>query len=264
MITTSSSFPLIVPKTLVPTFNPPDDCRILLIPRDGYVEPKSVAVAYTAAACDRGATVHTRVEATGLVINNGRGDRCKDERRRRRNAVGRTCGGSMDTQFRSATGPEPPHRAGTPSGICHGTNHRRNTGSAHCSFHGTSALRQTRSRRSAGRRIRLSTAKFRHERLSSQVRNLSIGSRSCLLPATTRSGRKIFPVARRGHDHTGTARLADDFSGRSSDPFGTRRGCGDWLSFPHAESAVLIGHQVQDEWLQISSANERHGSTQAC
>jgi glycine/D-amino acid oxidase-like deaminating enzyme len=59
-------------KTLVPTFNPPDDCRILLIPRDGYVEPKSVAVAYTAAACDRGATVHTRVEATGLVINNGR------------------------------------------------------------------------------------------------------------------------------------------------------------------------------------------------
>ena len=59
-------------KELVPTFTPPDECRILLIPRDGYVEPKSVAVAYAAAAKDRGATFQTRVEATGLVISNGR------------------------------------------------------------------------------------------------------------------------------------------------------------------------------------------------
>ncbi len=57
---------------MAPTFAPPDDCRILLIPRDGYVEPKSVAVAYAAAAKDRGAAFHTRVEATGLLIRNGR------------------------------------------------------------------------------------------------------------------------------------------------------------------------------------------------
>jgi len=59
-------------KELAPTFHPTDDCRILLIPRDGYVEPRSVAVAFAAAAQDRGATVQTHVEATGLVISNGR------------------------------------------------------------------------------------------------------------------------------------------------------------------------------------------------
>jgi 4-methylaminobutanoate oxidase (formaldehyde-forming) len=59
-------------KELVPTFEPPDDCRILLIPRDGYVEPKSVAVAYAAAAQDRGVTIETRVEASGLRIEGGR------------------------------------------------------------------------------------------------------------------------------------------------------------------------------------------------
>jgi glycine/D-amino acid oxidase-like deaminating enzyme len=59
-------------QELVPTFTPPNDCRILLIPRDGYVEPKSVAVAYAAAAKDRGAKFQTRVDATGLVISNGR------------------------------------------------------------------------------------------------------------------------------------------------------------------------------------------------
>lgn len=59
-------------RELVPTFSPPDDCKILLIPRDGYVEPKSVAVAYAAAARDRGVSFQTRVEATGLVVDNGR------------------------------------------------------------------------------------------------------------------------------------------------------------------------------------------------
>lgn len=59
-------------RQLVPTFTPPDDCRVLLIPRDGYVEPKSVAVAYAAAAKERGATFQTRVEATGLLVSNGR------------------------------------------------------------------------------------------------------------------------------------------------------------------------------------------------
>ena len=59
-------------RELVPTFDPPEDCRILLIPRDGYVEPKSVAVAYAAAATDRGVAIETHVEATGLEIDNGR------------------------------------------------------------------------------------------------------------------------------------------------------------------------------------------------
>ena len=55
-------------RELVPTFHPPQDCRILLIPRDGWVEPKSVAVAYAAAACDRGAAICTGVTATDLEI----------------------------------------------------------------------------------------------------------------------------------------------------------------------------------------------------
>lgn len=59
-------------QELVPTFAPPSDSKILLIPRDGYVEPKSVAVAFAAAAADRGVTFHTRTEATGLVVENGR------------------------------------------------------------------------------------------------------------------------------------------------------------------------------------------------
>lgn len=59
-------------RKLVPTFQPPDDCRILLIPKDGYVEPKSVAVAYAAAARDRGVAIHTRVAATGLDVANDR------------------------------------------------------------------------------------------------------------------------------------------------------------------------------------------------
>jgi len=57
---------------LVPTFQPPDDCRILMIPRDGWVEPKSVAIAYSAAAQDRGAQIHTGINALGLNIENGR------------------------------------------------------------------------------------------------------------------------------------------------------------------------------------------------
>ncbi len=59
-------------RELVPTFDPPGGCRILLIPRDGYVEPKSVAVAFAAAAQDRGVAIETRVEATGLRIKDGR------------------------------------------------------------------------------------------------------------------------------------------------------------------------------------------------
>jgi len=59
-------------QELVPTFVPPKGARILLIPRDGYVEPKSVAVAYAAAAQDRGVIIRTRLEATGVDVRDGR------------------------------------------------------------------------------------------------------------------------------------------------------------------------------------------------
>jgi glycine/D-amino acid oxidase-like deaminating enzyme len=59
-------------RELVPTFHPPDDCRILFIPRDGWVEPKSVAVAYAAAARDRGVMIRTGATATGLDVVDGR------------------------------------------------------------------------------------------------------------------------------------------------------------------------------------------------
>lgn len=59
-------------RELVPTLQPPDDCAVLFIPRDGYVEPKSVAVAFAAAARDRGASLHTRTAASGLRIDGGR------------------------------------------------------------------------------------------------------------------------------------------------------------------------------------------------
>ena len=58
-------------RELVPTFHPPDDCRILMIPRDGWVEPKSVAVAYAAAAVDRGVAIHTGVAALELIVDGG-------------------------------------------------------------------------------------------------------------------------------------------------------------------------------------------------
>src|SRR5262249_49795402 len=55
-------------RELVPTFVPPEGCRILHIRRDGYVEPRSVAVAYAAAARDRGVAIRTRVAATGIDV----------------------------------------------------------------------------------------------------------------------------------------------------------------------------------------------------
>lgn len=59
-------------KELVPAFCPPNDCRILMIPRDGWVEPKSVAVAFAAAAQDRGVAIHTGVTAWGLDRDSNR------------------------------------------------------------------------------------------------------------------------------------------------------------------------------------------------
>src|SRR5207248_6611953 len=55
-------------REMVPLLHLPENCGILFIPRDGYVEPRSVAVAYAAAARDRGVTIRTRVDATGLEL----------------------------------------------------------------------------------------------------------------------------------------------------------------------------------------------------
>ena len=59
-------------KELVPGLELPEVAGILLIPRDGFVEPKSVAVAYAAGARDRGVAIHTRTEVTGLDVANGK------------------------------------------------------------------------------------------------------------------------------------------------------------------------------------------------
>ena len=58
-------------EAMVPTFKPPAGSRVLWIPRDGYVEPKSVAVAYAAAARDRGIDIRTRVAVQRLEIDDG-------------------------------------------------------------------------------------------------------------------------------------------------------------------------------------------------
>ena len=59
-------------RALVPLLDLPNDAAALFIPRDGYVEPRSVAVAYAAGARDRGVTIRTRVEATGIDSAGGR------------------------------------------------------------------------------------------------------------------------------------------------------------------------------------------------
>src|SRR5215510_15260180 len=56
---------------LVPALNVPDAKGILFMPRDGYVEPRSVAAAYAAAARDRGVTICTRTPTTGVDIVEG-------------------------------------------------------------------------------------------------------------------------------------------------------------------------------------------------
>ncbi len=58
-------------RELVPTLNVPDAKGMLLMPRDGYVEPRSVAAAYAAAARDRGVTICTRTPVTGVDIGEG-------------------------------------------------------------------------------------------------------------------------------------------------------------------------------------------------
>jgi glycine/D-amino acid oxidase-like deaminating enzyme len=59
-------------KQLVPALGIPQSKGILHIPRSGYVDPKSVAVAYAAAARDLGVTIRTHTRAIGLDIAEGR------------------------------------------------------------------------------------------------------------------------------------------------------------------------------------------------
>jgi 4-methylaminobutanoate oxidase (formaldehyde-forming) len=58
-------------RELVPGLDVPDAKGILFMPRDGYVEPRSVAAAYAAAARDRGVTLCTRTPVTGVEIVDG-------------------------------------------------------------------------------------------------------------------------------------------------------------------------------------------------
>src|SRR5215510_8032795 len=58
-------------KSLVPALEVPAAKGILFMPRDGYVEPRSVAAAYAAAARDRGVTICTRTPVTGVELRDG-------------------------------------------------------------------------------------------------------------------------------------------------------------------------------------------------
>ena len=58
-------------KQLVPALDVPEAKGILFAPRDGYVEPRSVAASYAAGARDRGVTICTRTAVTGLDIMDG-------------------------------------------------------------------------------------------------------------------------------------------------------------------------------------------------
>src|SRR5262249_7944552 len=54
-----------------PLVEAPPDAQMVLIPRDGYVEPRSVAAGFAAAARDRGVTIRTRVEVTDFEVSGG-------------------------------------------------------------------------------------------------------------------------------------------------------------------------------------------------
>jgi glycine/D-amino acid oxidase-like deaminating enzyme len=58
-------------RELVPALEVPEARGILYAPRDGYVEPRSVAAAYAAAARDRGVTICTRTPVTGIDVVHG-------------------------------------------------------------------------------------------------------------------------------------------------------------------------------------------------
>ena len=64
----------------VPALDASGAKAILFVPRDGFVDPKSVAVAYAAAARDRGAAIFTRTPVTGLDISSGQVNAVHTER----------------------------------------------------------------------------------------------------------------------------------------------------------------------------------------
>ena len=59
-------------RQMVPTLTLSESAGILFIPRDGYVEPKSVAVAFAAAARDRGVTIATHTPVTSVRVDGGK------------------------------------------------------------------------------------------------------------------------------------------------------------------------------------------------
>ena len=58
-------------QTMVPTLQVPDARGILFMPRDGYVEPRSVAAAYASAASTHGVTIATRTPVIGVELVDG-------------------------------------------------------------------------------------------------------------------------------------------------------------------------------------------------
>jgi len=58
-------------KELVPALEVPEAKGILFIPRDGYVEPRSVAAAFAAAAQSRGVAIYTRTPVVGVDLEDG-------------------------------------------------------------------------------------------------------------------------------------------------------------------------------------------------
>ena len=56
----------------VPLLELPDDCALIYMHREGWVEPRSVAAAYAAGARDRGVTIRTRLAATDVGVAGGR------------------------------------------------------------------------------------------------------------------------------------------------------------------------------------------------
>jgi 4-methylaminobutanoate oxidase (formaldehyde-forming) len=57
-------------QRMVPPLQLDEAAGILHVPRDGFVEPKSVAVGFAAGAVDRGVRIHTHVAVTGIDIHN--------------------------------------------------------------------------------------------------------------------------------------------------------------------------------------------------
>ncbi len=58
-------------KALAPQLDVPDAAGILFAPRDGYIEPRSVAAGYAAGARDRGVAIYTRTPVTGVDVVDG-------------------------------------------------------------------------------------------------------------------------------------------------------------------------------------------------